>query len=556
MTLDDGAERTVMLWTLFLMTLVGSLVMLAADDAQATDKSTFNDTGSTFWPALWQYAGDYDFVHSKDGYITVPYVDGDGDLMVAYKEPGGAWAYAEVAPYNYAGNTGPWNCWGALSTSNGSICIAGSVVETATYYSRVYLFTKFPANGWDDWDGEKIMDGAWHYMGDFAINDTDQILLVARMGGSSPYALVEEVFDFPSYTLGHAVGVGHTWQSTTQQVIQVQANSTGTFHIFWQANDNYRYYRDYDKTFAATKIATSTGFNCYDVTFMPNDLWFATGVASSRVYNCYQSSFESSGTLIQASTVFGTWRGVTVSRAGGNNTNYGVYVIGFLNGDQGYAYSAAWNGTAVSWQNSETEADITTAGSYVWMSGSCKQLWPKDGDGRLWGMPKVGWLVVGVDNVGAPYDWNLYTNGSTWWPDLTTDPPQIDTVALPSTTIGEFWSYTLSAVDGTLPYEWNLQAAPAWMSLGASNGTLYGTPTATGTFAVQVRLADAIPRYDYGSWNLVVVPQTSEDTTEGEDWNIEVPDVIGPLWLFFFIFCVFIALFGHARDLTEGGGET
>jgi hypothetical protein len=42
------------------------------------------------------------------------------------------------------------------------------------------------------------------------------------------------------------------------------------------------------------------------------------------------------------------------------------------------------------------------------------------------------------------------------------------------------------------------------MSLGALNGTLYGTPDGTGTEQVRVKLNDAVPRYDERQWTLTI----------------------------------------------------
>jgi hypothetical protein len=42
------------------------------------------------------------------------------------------------------------------------------------------------------------------------------------------------------------------------------------------------------------------------------------------------------------------------------------------------------------------------------------------------------------------------------------------------------------------------------MSLGALNGTLYGTPDGTGTEQVRVKLNDAVPRFDEEQWTLTI----------------------------------------------------
>ena len=50
---------------------------------------------------------------------------------------------------------------------------------------------------------------------------------------------------------------------------------------------------------------------------------------------------------------------------------------------------------------------------------------------------------------------------------------------------------TLSALGGRSPYVWALVNPPAWLTLDPASGVLAGTPTAAGSFPVQVSVKDA-----------------------------------------------------------------
>jgi len=69
--------------------------------------------------------------------------------------------------------------------------------------------------------------------------------------------------------------------------------------------------------------------------------------------------------------------------------------------------------------------------------------------------------------------------------------PNITTAALPLGIVGSAYSQKLAGASGTLPYTWSLTSGvlPAGLSL-ASDGTISGTPVATGTSNFLVQLTD------------------------------------------------------------------
>lgn len=490
-----------------------SMVFLAlwmVDDVEATDEDSFQ--ASAGWPyANYQYSGSYDYLHTKGDYIVVPHTTSNGDLEVAYKkETSDTWNHTSLALYDWNGYTGPWYVYGAVGTSNGSVCVMAVNYNGATYADVVWLWTKFLGDDWDTWDEEQIIASTVHYnKGGIAINDTDIIMLGCARGSSSPYTLYYETFDFQAYSLGHAVAAGHSYGTTIKNYVSTQANLSGSFHVTYQANDNYYYYRDLDKTFLQVQIATNT-YNIKDAAFLNNDMLVcAGGTGTSYVDYWYQSDYESAFTRIRLTTTMNGWSyGASLSLLANSNA---TRVLAW-NGDYLYIWASTWNGTEVSWQNSEVETDVYNI-NYDRACGNNRQRWPQDPDGRQWAMPTAGWSLVVWHENGAVDFHKLLWNGTEFWGDLTTSPPNITTTALDPATYGTYYTYTLTGVNGTSPLSWSLLVGPGWMTLGASNGTLYGTPDGTGEETVTVRLSDAIPRTDDRSWTLTI-NQASEGSSD------------------------------------------
>ena len=102
---------------------------------------------------------------------------------------------------------------------------------------------------------------------------------------------------------------------------------------------------------------------------------------------------------------------------------------------------------------------------------------------------------------------------SGWKTDLSGVPPQppcITTTELPPAELNTPYVATLEAVGGTPPYTWSIASGslPPGLSL-SSDGTITGTPTATGTFTFSLEVVDSLGASARVTQSLVVTVETN-----------------------------------------------
>jgi hypothetical protein len=79
---------------------------------------------------------------------------------------------------------------------------------------------------------------------------------------------------------------------------------------------------------------------------------------------------------------------------------------------------------------------------------------------------------------------------------------------LPAAAIAVQYSLPMVLAGGVSPYKWSITkgSLPAGLSLDSASGTISGTPTATGNFAITVQVSDSSPTTYSGNFTLTVLP--------------------------------------------------
>ncbi len=87
----------------------------------------------------------------------------------------------------------------------------------------------------------------------------------------------------------------------------------------------------------------------------------------------------------------------------------------------------------------------------------------------------------------------------------------ITTTSLPGGKVGTAYSSTVKASGGVLPYTWSIISGtlPTGLSLGATTGTISGTPSASGSFSFTVQVADSSAPQMKASQAFTVVIQSN-----------------------------------------------
>jgi IPT/TIG domain/Putative Ig domain/Glycosyl hydrolase catalytic core len=85
-------------------------------------------------------------------------------------------------------------------------------------------------------------------------------------------------------------------------------------------------------------------------------------------------------------------------------------------------------------------------------------------------------------------------------------PLQIATASLPAGSVGAGYSTTLTATGGLPPYTWSTAGLPTGVLLGASAGTISGTPAHSGTYPVAVQVKDSKSTSSSANLSLTISP--------------------------------------------------
>lgn len=110
-------------------------------------------------------------------------------------------------------------------------------------------------------------------------------------------------------------------------------------------------------------------------------------------------------------------------------------------------------------------------------------------------------VLTGTPTVVGAFVVNVAVTDSAKSPGMATStfsitiaaPLQITTTSLPSGSPGVFYSTTLAATGGFLPYTWTIAqgSLPSGLTLSATSGMISGTPTGTGMSSITVQASDS-----------------------------------------------------------------
>ena len=180
--------------------------------------------------------------------------------------------------------------------------------------------------------------------------------------------------------------------------------------------------------------------------------------------NCYSSSIPSA----------------EVHAAAGPGNHWFYLLAEGTNPTNGQPTSTTCNGTTLTGVGIQTAQKImynamlmkTSTSSYLkyrtWTLTSAKNL---DATCNLYNKVKAAWNAVSVPAQAADP-----TCGSTGTVTVTNPGNKSGTVG------SAIASFTLSASGGTAPYTWSANGLPAGVTIGATTGTVSGTPTTAGTY--------------------------------------------------------------------------
>lgn len=267
----------------------------------------------------------------------------------------------------------------------------------------------------------------------------------------------------PSVTIRITDHAGATATRTFNLTIAAAPAITGPATLpAWTIN------RDYP----GTAIAANNGVTPY--------VWSASGLPSGMSMNASTGVITGTPSTTCTCSVV-----VTLTDAAGGtasksytltiNPAPSITTASLPNGEQSVAYSttvAAGNGTT----------------PYTWAgSGLPSGLTINAGTGTISGTPTVSGTfsvtITATDAAGA---------GASRIFSLTLDTgPSQDAGTLPNSTVNRpYPSTTLSATGGSAPYTWSATNLPTGLTIGATTGTVAGTPTSVGTRSVTVTVTD------------------------------------------------------------------
>lgn len=371
-------------------------------------------------------------------------------------------------------------------------------------------------------------------------------------------------------TTGDFVGPDSIWYSATAYpMVQCDHNN-----VVWVAFDYnaYTWIKDYDKT-VEMKVSNPGNSRLHGQFFITAD--------NTKVLTGQLVAGANYGSHVVYETVTNTTLLANLFAYGADTWNTGYWTTGNCYGnyvsvinlrtetgfDEYVRYRALYDAVDATWEASETVLwTIPTDDdrNYHLASGP-NSVWPKINGvsvSRFLSGDMCYWKFIDEQGASDDYYDMIYYDSPTFPYWTWSPPPTITTPSLPDGTVDVFYSYTLSATGGELPYSWSFVTAPFWLNIGASNGTIYGTPAATGDYTVTGRVRDDIFRTDDETWTLTIHVQEAPVEPPGPpgrklDFPVTMDTLAAAMWWIFMVMAMMIAVLDvlmNVRKKVDRGG--
>ena len=537
-----NAEDAVLIIFMVAATIVGAL--MGAMDAEGHVELIDIQTGNADMP--YSKGNNPHVAICPSGRFYVPYIDEDGNFNVAWSDDNRAtWDDMTIQADGWKGET--YMAISSIQTWANNTTVVLVRMEDADRDYDLYLFFLWGENDVSDpasWNYTQINAGGTHAItfSSMVFNRTGMLHIVWYEQVSirrSTWDVADGEVDLGS----------DIWKSIANAQPMLQCDYNNDVWMSYVISSSFQGLVDWDDE-VAMQVSRSVSRIQYSAFFVASDntkvltghyqylathmvvVAYETVTNTSMTYNLFQSDVDDWSTAyFTTGNIVGTTVSICLLRLETDSEEYVSYTASYD------AIDAVWEGSEeVLWNipNDDDEARHFGTGP--------NSVWPKIG-GTSVCMPTGGVMYYWMwrDEKGAVDDyWEIvYSDGATFPTFIWSPPPTITTASLPEGTVDTFYSYTLSATGGDLPYSWSLVIAPAWLNIGSSNGTIYGTPAAAGSYTVKARVTDNIARTDDETWTLTINVQVSEGGAARYPISM---DEVGELWVLLAVTAVFVGL--------------
>jgi len=392
-----------------------------------------------------QVNADGSFIDSDDNY--------GGDFHWRKYTPGGSdWptAFIHYDDAALGGSTGPVSIVAGNNNGQLSVQLVNFPLGTSYYFCHAGDPSAYPTGG----------SVTGH--GSFTVSSPNQSWSSGICSGSGNTWVGIQATNGSSYysnqvTLGSAPPGIVVSNNGGQMAVQLVNFPLGTSYYFCHAGDPSAYP-------TGGSIASHGSFTVSS----PNQSW-SSGLCSGSgnfwigIQATDSNSYYSNEVTLSA---------VPPSISIGNND--GQMTVQLANFPLGTSYFFCHNGAASAYP---TGGAIANHGSFTvsspdqsWSSGLCS------GTGNFW---------IGIQATDGN---SYYSNQAVLGP-----PPVIATTGLPGGVLAKPYSATVKASAGTDSYRWSITSGtlPKGLSLAAASGLITGTPKASGSFTVVIKVTDA-----------------------------------------------------------------